>query len=350
MNTRTLLLVTAALCGYGATACAQSGVDIGSKPPPLSVAEWVKGDPVDLKRDARKKVHVIEFWATWCPPCKMSVPLLTEYQKKYGKDLVIVGVTEPDARGNSPDAIRSFVAEQGENMDYVVAIDTGDTTKAYLSSAGVVGLPHAFVVNRDGQVVWQGNPLDPNLDGVLAGVIDGSYDLKAARLEQEVNKRLGELDLLVQLGQWGIVWEQLEEILKIDPSNEAALHALIITSEELENADVLRGWLRSHIASHRDNALAMQRLANALGGICEIRRRFPDLAFEAAKAAYDASREPDAWTITVYARALYQVGDLDRAIAMQQDAVAIASGASLEEFKGYLDYYRQCKKVREALP
>lgn len=347
MKSRITLFVFAALSCCAAAACAQSGTNIGDSPPPLSIAEWVKGKPVDLARDARNKVHVVEFWATWCPPCKMSVPLLTKYQLKYAKDLVIVGVTEPDARGNTPDAIRKFVAEQGDNMDYTVAIDTGKTARAYLSSTGIVGLPHAIVINRDGKVVWQGNPLDPNLDNVLAGVIAGTYDLKAAKVEQEVNKRLGELDLLVQLGQWGIVWEQLVEILKLDPTNEPAMQALIISSEELDNTEAFRSWIRSHIASHRDNSLAMQRLANSLGGICEIRKRFPDLAFEAAKAAYDASSKPDAWTITVYARALYQVGDLDKAIAIQQDAVAIASAQEQGEMKTYLDYYRQCKKVRE---
>ncbi len=347
MKSKTRLLVAAAVLFPGTSACGQSSVEVGSSAPPLSIVEWVKGRPVDLNKDVRKKIHIVEFWAVWCPPCKMSVPLLTQYQQKYEKDIVIVGVTEPDARGNSPGAIRKFVADQGENMEYTVAIDDGKTTKAYLASAGIVGIPYAFVVNRDGKVVWQGSPLEPALDDVLSRLVAGTYTLETAKLEREVSKRLEDLDFPLRLGQWGVVWDGLIDILKLDPANDTAIEALIaVSTQELRNTDAFRTWVRSHITAHGDNVRAMQSLANKLCGICDVKSRFPDLAFEAAKAAYQASPRPDALTITVYARALYQIGELDRAIALQQDAVAVAVAGEREDTNSYLDYYRECKKLQ----
>lgn len=331
-------------------ATSASELGVGDQAPPLSIIEWVKGRPVDLKRDAKKKIHVVEFWATWCPPCKMSVPLLTELQKKYKKDVVIVGVTEPDMRGNTPAAIRQFVKEQGANMEYTVAIDDGNTTQSYMAGAGALGIPHAFVVNREGKIVWQGSPLEPGLDDVLGQLAAGEYDLQAAKIEREVNKRLQELDMLSQMGQWGVVWEGLGDILKLDPTNEFAMELLMrISVQQLRNMDEFRAWVRGHIAAHRDNATAMHRLANVLCSVDDMGSRFPDLALEAARASYVASKQREADAIAAYARALYQIGELDRAIALQQDAVAVVDSDRRDEIKNILEYYRNCKKLQETV-
>lgn len=155
--------VMVALLMVVGVACSPASADlkIGDKAPALSIMEWVKGAPVDLARDAKKKIHVIEFWAVWCPPCKMSVPLLTEMQKKHSKDLTIIGVTEPDAGRNTPSAVKRFVQERGDEMDYTVALDTGKTAVNYMEASGAVGIPQAYVVDREGIIVWMGSPLEP---------------------------------------------------------------------------------------------------------------------------------------------------------------------------------------------
>ena len=85
---------------------------VGDPAPPLKIKDWMRGEAVNLAKEAAKKIHMVEFWATWCPPCKASVPLLTQYQKKYEKDLVIIGVTDPDPSRNSPTEIKQFIKEQ----------------------------------------------------------------------------------------------------------------------------------------------------------------------------------------------------------------------------------------------
>jgi thiol-disulfide isomerase/thioredoxin len=61
---------------------------------------------------------MVEFWATWCPPRKASVPLLTQFQKNMRRTWFVIGVTDPDPYRNSPTEIKQFVKEQGAKMAY----------------------------------------------------------------------------------------------------------------------------------------------------------------------------------------------------------------------------------------
>ena len=93
--------------------------ELGDPAAALQVIEWVKGKPVDIASGKGKTIYVVEFWATWCPPCRESIPHLSELQKKFkDKGVVIVGVS-----GEKSEAVTNFVAKMGSKMDYTVAID-----------------------------------------------------------------------------------------------------------------------------------------------------------------------------------------------------------------------------------
>jgi thiol-disulfide isomerase/thioredoxin len=126
----------------------------------LTGLEWVKGGPVELKAGT---VYVVEFWATWCPPCRVSIPHLTELQHKYkDRNVVIVGIST-----EKPSVVKPFVEQKGNEMDYVVAVDTtGTVSRAYMDAFGRNTIPSAFVVGADGKVAWVGHPMD-NMDAVL---------------------------------------------------------------------------------------------------------------------------------------------------------------------------------------
>ena len=142
---------------------------LGDAAYPLTGLTWVKGDPVTI---APGKVYVVEFWATWCPPCRTSIPHLTALQKKYQDRVVFVGVSQ-----EAPDVVKPFVSKQGANMDYTVAIDTaGAVGRGYMGAFGQNTIPHAFVVDAAGKVVWYGHPMGP-IDQVLDQVLAGTYSI-----------------------------------------------------------------------------------------------------------------------------------------------------------------------------
>ncbi len=333
-----------ALVGGGVGSSVQA-LDVGDSAPKLSIAEWVQGDSVDLPRDAAKRIHMVEFWAVWCPPCKESVPLLNKLQTRYKDQVAIIGVTAPDARGNSPSAVRKFVKDQGSNMTYRVALDDRDqTTNAYLVAAGALGIPHAFLIGKDGRIAWQGSPLDPQLETVIEGLVSGSYDPK---IEAEVNRRFQALDIALRRGQWEVVSKGLADILKMAPGHEMALRALRrVYVEEMNKPEDFKSWARAHISANRNNARAMQMLAQIVMETEDLTRRFPDISLESARAAYEASKTKDVSTISVYALALYQIGALDRAITLQREAVDLATGDERQQAQALYDFFNLCKQLQ----
>ncbi|MBV9673365.1 MAG: TlpA family protein disulfide reductase [Verrucomicrobia bacterium] len=101
--------------------------------------------------DLRGKPLLIEFWATWCPPCRKSIPHLNQiYSKFRGNGLQIVGITDEDEG-----TVKQF--ESKIPITYNVAINT---PKSLYDQFGIEGIPTAFLVNRDGKIVWTGHPLE----------------------------------------------------------------------------------------------------------------------------------------------------------------------------------------------
>jgi peroxiredoxin len=101
--------------------------------------------------DIKGKPMLLEFWATWCPPCRKSIPHLNEiYAKFKDRGLAVVGVTD-----ESEMVIRKF--EKEVPMDYPVATDTGGRLGEKL---GVESIPTAFLINKEGKITWQGHPMN----------------------------------------------------------------------------------------------------------------------------------------------------------------------------------------------
>lgn len=140
-----------------------AALKVGSKAPGIKADKWVKG--AEVKSFESGKVYVLEFWATWCPPCIKSIPLLTDLKKSH-KDVTVIGMASSETRGKpgTPQTlakVEKFVADQGAAMDYTVAYDAkGTMGKDWLRAAGQSGIPCAFVVDGDSKITWIGNPLD----------------------------------------------------------------------------------------------------------------------------------------------------------------------------------------------
>jgi thiol-disulfide isomerase/thioredoxin len=167
------------LLGAAGTPHLRAAGAIGDKAGAVDVSDWVKGAPVDLSRGRGSNVFVVEFWATWCPPCRISIPLLTDLQRQYrDKGLVVVGISNEE-----PELVKPFVAQMGDQMNYSVAVDREGVTHArYMDQYELQGIPTAFVVNQEGRVVWVGSPLT-GLSNAVAQVLAGKLDLAESTRE-----------------------------------------------------------------------------------------------------------------------------------------------------------------------
>lgn len=143
---------------------AEPKLEVGDDAPELEITDWLKGEAVKIEEGDGEKVYVVEFWATWCPPCRQSIPHLTELQRKYkDRGVVIIGVTMESAQ-----EVKPWVEEMGDQMDYTVAVDGEQkTSKAYMLAAGQAGIPHAFVVDKEGKLAWHGHPMDKAFEAKL---------------------------------------------------------------------------------------------------------------------------------------------------------------------------------------
>ncbi|MEQ8821303.1 MAG: TlpA disulfide reductase family protein [Sumerlaeia bacterium] len=126
---------------------------VGEAAPELKVEEWINAPPGDMAG----QFQMYEFWATWCGPCLMSMPGLERLSKEHAGRLVIQSISDED-----PATVRAFVKQKG--YTYPIGVDSQGRTKTKL---GVNGIPSAFIVNPEGVIVWQGHPMELEMNPAL---------------------------------------------------------------------------------------------------------------------------------------------------------------------------------------
>jgi thiol-disulfide isomerase/thioredoxin len=135
----------------------------GDKAPPIVIASWLRGEPV--KQFEPGKVYVVEFWASWCPPCREAIPHLTEIAKA-NKNVVVMGIAaserrDVDGSDRRLEKLKSFVQKQGSKLGYRIGFDPDRSTgKPWMEAAGQTQILTAFIVGGDGKIAWIGHPID----------------------------------------------------------------------------------------------------------------------------------------------------------------------------------------------
>jgi thiol-disulfide isomerase/thioredoxin len=97
--------------------------------------------------DLKGKVTVLDFWATWCEPCKNEIPDYNALQQKYaGKDFQIIGMT---VESGSADEIKSEIKKQGLDLKYPLLVGDDKVVDAF---GGLIGFPTTFLITKDGKI------------------------------------------------------------------------------------------------------------------------------------------------------------------------------------------------------
>jgi thiol-disulfide isomerase/thioredoxin len=171
----------ALVAGMTLAAVAGPSLKVGDPAPKLATGKWVQGEPV---KDFQKgKAYIVEFWATWCPPCRASIPHLNEtYNKFKDKGLIVIG---QDCSEQNDALVAPFVKNMGDKMTYRVALDDkatnnqGQMSKTWMEAAGRDGIPSAFLVDTKGVIAWIGHPMELK-EQVIEEVLAGTFDVRKA--------------------------------------------------------------------------------------------------------------------------------------------------------------------------
>ncbi|HRF58751.1 MAG TPA: redoxin family protein [Fimbriimonadaceae bacterium] len=321
----------------GSAAAYAQNLNVGDPAPKIQVAKWVKGSEIS---DLSKGVTVVEFWATWCGPCKATIPHLTELAKKYAGKVKFAGISVWERKPEDFKAVEDFVAEMGDKMDYHVALDgpAKAMAESWMVAAGQNGIPTAFVV-KDGTIQWIGHPME--MEEPLGQILAGTFDMQKHRDEatkraaeeakrnaemKAINEKMGPALAAARSQDFAKAVAEADKVLKEKPEWEERLcnfkFAMLCQAGD--------GMAASKYAESTtkkffwDNSMALNQFA---WGLIDPDMKFKKavdnkIAVKIAQRAAELTKEEDPMILDTYALAVFKSGDVKKAIALQEKAVA----------------------------
>ncbi|MBZ0258938.1 TlpA family protein disulfide reductase, partial [bacterium] len=120
------------------------------------------GGQFSLAENKGKKYIILDFWATWCPPCRAAMPVLEKIAEKYKeKDVIVIAVNQQE----TPDKIKKFLEQN--DLHPTVALDSGSIGNLYEVSA----LPTMVIIDKEGMIQDYIEGFDPEIEQRLLAVM-----------------------------------------------------------------------------------------------------------------------------------------------------------------------------------
>ena len=313
-----------------------------------SISNWVKGTEV-TQFDAGK-VYVLEFWATWCGPCKAGMPHLSHLQQEYmDKGVTIIGISDEPL-----EKVAAFVAkpEWDEKMQYTVCTDTDRSAHdSYMKAAMQNGIPCAFIV-KDSVVQWIGHP--QTMDAPIADIVAGKWDVAKAAgdFKGTLQAKLVQRRMATMMrdakstGNYDEILKALDESIAKGSAGQAK-------GLELQKFQLLVGPVGQEKAGYELGAKLVSSMVAAKDsmGLNEIAwfivdtksLKNPDytLALNAAKEASSIDQDKNGAVLDTLAAAYWKLGNAKAAVETQEKAVSVTpAGPMLDEMKTTLETYK----------
>jgi thiol-disulfide isomerase/thioredoxin len=344
-----LAMAAVALVSSAATA---GGLSVGDPAPKLAVKRFVKGAPVT--KFEKGKIYVVEFWATWCGPCRESIPHLTEMAKK-NKDVTFVGVSvwEQDQSKVAP-----FVTTMGDKMNYHVAMDavpvggdgnSGAMAMTWMKAAEQDGIPSAFIVNKESKVAWIGHPM--TMEEPLSKIVAGTWDIKveaeksrkAMVAAHKMRDLMAKVNPLYQKKQFAEAVTVLDDAVASDPDIESATASMkLAILQRLGKTEEQAGYITKLVSgAFKDDTQNLNQMAWQIVDPDARQKPTPLLAAAAVKAALRAdelTKGKDAAITDTLAAAYFANGDAAKAVQTQERAITLAKGTQFEKDPSFVKH------------
>jgi thiol-disulfide isomerase/thioredoxin len=335
------LAVPAIVATISTVALAQEQtLKVGSDAPELKIGRWVQGEVSDLSDPNR--TYVVEFWATWCGPCKVSIPHLNKlHQRGRFGGLTIIGVSD-----ESFATVKGFVSRKGATMSYPIAIDTEDKSmqNSWMKAANQNGIPCAFIV-RGGKILWIGNPLDPEFDLILPLAMVGRYN---PELIGKASPMLTAARDALKVRNFRDAMRHYDSIIELDPKvfGDVAVRKYEKMLSDVKDKPGARAWGEQMLQRFGGDPLTLAELSGTILYSDEIKDRDYELASKAVEAMSRTLPENNQLLLRVRASVLAAQGQYDEAQEFQYKLWMAAPSEYKADYKRQLDEYRKAAKTK----
>lgn len=310
---------------------------VGDKAPGLDIDKWVTGKETTIEPG---QVYVVEFWATWCAPCRKSMPHLDALQKQYADDgLTIIGISDEERS-----KVEQFAKSPAGRVSYTLAVDRNQSTKrAWFDAAGLKGIPAAFVVDREGKIVYIGHPMSPEFEQILPKVLSGRYDPK---LTKAAEPTIRAAENARKMRNWRMAMRHYDEVINQKPELfvNVALDKFEMLLLDMDSPKEAYQFVRRDFMSrlYANDAEAMQMLAQKIATDPKIdqSKRDMDLALHLVTTALRLEGQNNAKALAAVASIKYHRGELQEAIELQKQAYFNARPQAKQEFRRTLMVYQ----------